>query len=322
MTKTTDAKPSKPKIDFPTVEEIFPVSIVASMRTVASIGLPAREMPDSMIPFVLRLMQRDQAKLKPGDDPYAPWFPVDETTGGADEVRTRKLFDGWRALFGTNRDYWDYVLYVMKWPSDKVLPDDQSLMAYMCHAERDPSVSPNGDIHDIGGAHFFGGHGRKIDPEAKLRGCLWIGRNVTIRPAKVNGPALVGHGALIDSSVTLTRSIVGDNTTLEEGVRAKDAIIGSDVVIMSGTKLENKPLMKGPITLVDFRDDRKLTHVLAGGKRGVRIGDGCRLGSGVTVGAGTILLAKCVVPSGTNLRSGIYSPEMLRAMHPLDATVN
>ena len=91
---------------------------------------------------------------------------------------------------------------------------------------------------------------------------------------------------------------------------------------MSGTKLENKSLLGGAIVVTDFRDDRKLTYAFACHKRGPWIGDGCRIGANVTIGAGSILLPGCIVPSGTNLRSGIYSPEMLRAMHPLDATVN
>ena len=46
MTKT-EPKPPKPQIDFPTVDQVFPTSIIVSMRTVESVGLPSREMPDA-----------------------------------------------------------------------------------------------------------------------------------------------------------------------------------------------------------------------------------------------------------------------------------
>lgn len=302
-------------IEFPKIEEIFPESLKATTRMVECLGLPSREMPDSVIPFVLKGINEIPAdRVKKNKDPYAPWFPVDQSTWKADQDATKCLFLGWRGLYGTPAEYWDYLIKIKKWSGNE-LPEDMSLMAIMRHTVRDRSMDPHPNASDVGSLLFFGGWRRKLDPSARLDGPLWIGRNVAIRSsAKLIGPVLIGDDALIDSSTALTRSILGDRSMLEGGVRAKDAIIGSGVTIGSGTKLLNQPLRNGVIEITDFRAGLKRVNVsLERRKQGPFIGDGCSIGANAVIEAGTILLPGCVVGHGEVIRSGVYAKEDLEA---------
>lgn len=302
-----------PKIDFPKIQEIFPESLEEMSRLVECVGLPSRVMPDSVIPFILQGINEDPAeRTKNGKDPYPSWFPVEMVDWKADEDLTKCLFLALQGLYGTPHSYWDYLVKVKK-HHQGTLPEDQSLMAIMCHTKREESKDPHPDVSNEGSFFYFGGWNRKLDPSARLYAPIWIGRDVAIRSsAKLIGPVLIGDRALVDSSASLTRSILGNSSTLDESVRAKDAIIGSDVTIGSGTKLLNKPLLNGVILMTDFRPGKNRETVrLERRKQGPFIGDGCRIGANAVIEAGTILMPGCVVDHGEVIRSGIYTKEDL-----------
>lgn len=304
------------KTAFPKIEEIFPESLKAITRVVEYVGLPSREMPDSVLPFVLRGINDDpNERIRKHQDPYATWFPLNQSDWKADRDPTKAMFDAWYGLYGTPASYWDYLLKVRRWKNDQELPEDKSLMALMAHTGRNGSEDPHPEVRNITSANFYGGWGRKLDPSAYLKGQIWIGREVQIRSSvKLIGPVIVGHRSVVESSGSCKRTAVADDVIAGEGVRISDAIIGSGVTIGPGAKLLNAPLQNGVILITDFRHGQKRETVqLERRKQGPFIGDGCRIGANAVIEAGTILMPGCIVGHGEVIRSGIYTNEDLDA---------
>jgi len=93
------------------------------------------------------------------------------------------------------------------------------------------------------------GEGRRIHPEAEIKGPVLVDRNCTIaRKAKITGPAVIGagttigEGALVDNAViwqkvsigqgaTVKNSIVANSCRLDDGCRLESAVLGDSVIV-------------------------------------------------------------------------------------------
>ncbi len=210
--------------------------------------------------------------------------------------------------------------------SRKILVERNSDCLYPCVTDVYKQNPPYPYV-DPKSLRLRGGFFLRCDGTAKLVGPAYIGPSVQVRH---NGGILgyvligdgvshnsepsaddVGIGGIIGHGVTVRRSIIRSHTKIAAHTQIVDSIIGRNVFIDAGAQFPHENFSQKEISF-----SRLNAKPLDGGpiktgrtKLGVIIGDNCFVGANVTSHPGTILMPGCRVPAGTDLQSGIYTPE-------------
>lgn len=172
----------------------------------------------------------------------------------------------------------------------------------------------NGVVEVVGSIHVRGGEGLKSDENARIKGPVILGRNVTLRKcAVVTGPCILGDNVVIGHNCRVKNSIIRADSHVYYGTRVSNAVIGRGVRIDPNAVLPDTPVFgcRSNISyLCRTREgrgahDREIDTMLP--ELGIMAGDKSVIGAGAVCAPGVILLPETKVAHGCRIRwAGVY----------------
>jgi mannose-1-phosphate guanylyltransferase / phosphomannomutase len=176
-----------------------------------------------------------------------------------------KLLKGKKRMFGyVTTAYWQDIGSI-----------DQYMQVHHDILKNETGIEPEG--FKIGRSIWVNS-GAKIDPLAKLRGPIVIGRNAKVEAgARINPHTVIGNNTVVKAGSLVSRSVIWENCYIGAGAELRGCTIGRTC---------------------DIKNNARLSE-------GVAIGDNCTIGENAVIGPNVRIYPFKTVDAGAGIQSSI-----------------